>query len=170
MREGDRVRKMERERETEMQNIFNKRNDRCLWHLLVVQYTVINLYQCLYTALFTFMVGWQARTLDSLQNDVIFAQPASQISKENIDCLRFVMCPLLTPHFQLIFLFFSFLLRPQTVLMRQTRQAVQILKVSKIDCFRFVMCPLLVPVLIGFFYAVAIINTNEANKAGGTHC
>ncbi len=41
------------------------------------------------------------------------------------------------------------------------------LKKSKIDCLRFVMCPLLAPVFQGFFFAVAINNTNEANRAGG---
>jgi hypothetical protein len=32
---------------------------------------------------------------------------------------------------------------------------------------RFVMCLLLVPVFQGFFFAVAINSTNEANKVGG---
>ncbi len=34
------------------------------------------------------------------------------------------------------------------------------------------MCPLLAPLVIGFFsvfFAAAIYNTNEADKAGGTH-
>ncbi len=31
------------------------------------------------------------------------------------------------------------------------------------------MCKLLVLVFQGFFFAVAINSTNEANKAGGTH-
>jgi hypothetical protein len=43
-------------------------------------------------------------------------------------------------------------------------------KYPKIDCLRFVMCPQLAPVLIGFFFAAAINSTNEANKAGDTHC
>jgi hypothetical protein len=46
-----------------------------------------------------------------------------------IDCLSFVMCPLLA---QLIIVFFSFflLLQSFTVLMKQTRQAVCIIKKS----------------------------------------
>jgi len=45
-----------------------------------------------------------------------------------------------------------------------------ILNVSKIDCLRFVMCPLLARVCQGFFFAVAINSTNEANKASSMHC
>ncbi len=52
---------------------------------------------------------------------VNFYRYIAQVSKENIDCLRFVICPILAPHFQL---FYIFLLQPLLVLMRQTRQAV----------------------------------------------
>jgi hypothetical protein len=31
------------------------------------------------------------------------------------------------------------------------------------------MCPILAPVFQGFFFAVAINSTDEANKAGGMH-
>ncbi len=45
-----------------------------------------------------------------------------------IDCLSFVMCPLLAP---LVIVFFSFfLLRLFTVLMKQTRQVVRVIKQS----------------------------------------
>jgi hypothetical protein len=46
--------------------------------------------------------------------------------KRKIDCSRFVMCPLLAPGFQGFF--FSFLLRPLTVLLKQTRQGVRSIK------------------------------------------
>ena len=48
------------------------------------------------------------------------------IERRKIDCLSFVMCPLLA---QLI-LFFLFLLQLFTVLMKQTRQAVRAVKQS----------------------------------------
>jgi hypothetical protein len=46
--------------------------------------------------------------------------------KAKIDCLRFVVCRLLAPTFQGFF----FLLWPFTVLMKQTRQAVRVIKQS----------------------------------------
>ncbi len=46
----------------------------------------------------------------------------------NIDCLSFVMCPLLAP--LVIGFFLSFLLQLFTVLMKQTRQAVHAIKQS----------------------------------------
>ena len=85
--------------------------------------------------------------------------------------------------------FLSFLLRPLTVLIRQTRQAVYainslsfldvygkdlgILKGEggKMHCIRFGMCPLLAPHFLGFFlssFAAATISSNQTNKAGGT--
>ncbi len=48
--------------------------------------------------------------------------------KSKIDCLRFVMCPILAPVFQGFFFFF--LRWPLTVLMKQTRQAVRAFKQS----------------------------------------
>ncbi len=48
--------------------------------------------------------------------------PPHRYRKTKIDCLRFVMCPLLAPIFQGFF--FLFLMRPLTVLMIQTRQAI----------------------------------------------
>ncbi len=45
--------------------------------------------------------------------------------KSKIDCLRFVMCPLLAPVFQGFFLQW-----PLTVLMKQSRQAVCVFKLS----------------------------------------
>jgi hypothetical protein len=49
--------------------------------------------------------------------------------KIKIDCLGFVMCPLLAlPHPRIFFFFF--ILQPFTVLMRQTRQAVHAIKQS----------------------------------------
>ena len=47
------------------------------------------------------------------------------IKRQKIDCLRFVMCPLLTPGFQGFFF-----MRLLTVLMKQTRQAVHAIKQS----------------------------------------
>ncbi len=44
--------------------------------------------------------------------------------KTKIDCLRFVMSPILVP----VFWSFFFLLQPLTVLMKQTRQAVRTIK------------------------------------------
>ncbi len=46
-----------------------------------------------------------------------------------IDCLSFVMCPLLAP-LLIVFFSFFFLLRSFTVLMKQTRQAVRVIKQS----------------------------------------
>jgi len=51
----------------------------------------------------------------------------SKVSK--IDCLRFVMCPLLAPVL-IGFFSFLFLLRPLTVLTKQTRQTVRAVKQS----------------------------------------
>jgi hypothetical protein len=48
--------------------------------------------------------------------------------KAKIDCLSFVMCPLLAQ--LIIAFFFLFLLRPFTVLFQQTRQAVRTIKQS----------------------------------------
>jgi hypothetical protein len=45
----------------------------------------------------------------------------------NVDCLSFVVCPLLVPHLPR---HFPFLLQPLTVLMKQTRQAVRAIKQS----------------------------------------
>ncbi len=45
----------------------------------------------------------------------------------SIDCLSFVMCLLLAP---VLIGFFSFLLQPLTVLMKQTRQAVRAIRQS----------------------------------------
>ncbi len=61
--------------------------------------------------------------------------------KNKIDCLRFVMCPLLAPHFSFFFLFF--LLWLLTVLTKQTRQAVCAIKQSTLPRFlwdHFYLC------------------------------
>jgi hypothetical protein len=59
----------------------------------------------------------------------MFHSTIHRYGKAKIDCLSFVMCPLLV---QLIigFFFLFFLLRPFTVLMKQTRQAVRAIKQS----------------------------------------
>ncbi len=54
--------------------------------------------------------------------------PVHRYRKTKIDCLRFVMCPLLVPGFQGFF--FPFLMQTLTVLMKQTRQAVCAIKQS----------------------------------------
>ncbi len=50
------------------------------------------------------------------------------IKRQKIDCLRFIMCPLLAPGFQGFFSFFF--MWPLTVLMKQTRQVVFTIKQS----------------------------------------
>ncbi len=73
---------------------------------------------------------------------VVAPHKESQITKENINCLRFDMCPLQAPHF---------LLWPLTVIMRQTRQAVQVINQSI-----FFRClskePRLIDICVDYFF------------------
>ncbi len=67
----------------------------CCWFFICLQsvhYTLISLFFiiCLLYCLDVYVIS-----------NVFY----TQISKEKIDCLRFVMCPLLAPHFQPFFLF-----------------------------------------------------------------
>ncbi len=64
-------------------------------------------------------------TRDYVQKSLITL--AHRYQKTKIDCLRFVMCLLLTPVIQGFF----FLMRPLTVLMRQTSQAVRAINQSR---------------------------------------
>ncbi len=86
-----------------------------------------------YSALFTHLVGWNAALLPSPLSDVILAQLACPLSidieRRKNRLLKFCYVPATsTAHNRL--LFFLFLLRPFTVLMKQTRQAVHAVKQS----------------------------------------
>ncbi len=63
-----------------------------------------------------------------MSNQVRLAPSYHRYQKFKIDCLRFVMCPLLAPG--LSSLLFLFLWWPLTILMKQTRQAVRASKQS----------------------------------------
>jgi hypothetical protein len=68
--------------------------------------------------------------LSSITPDILHLPWAAHIDieRQKIDCLRFVMCPLLALGFQGFF--FSFLIRLLTALMKQTRQVGRAIKKS----------------------------------------
>jgi hypothetical protein len=86
----------------------------------------VNVSNCLFvsTCLNTlFIEAWTSKPRSALQC-------CAHRYLNNIDCSSF-MCPLLAPHLSRVFLiFFSFLLQPLTVLIRQTRQAVHAINQS----------------------------------------
>jgi hypothetical protein len=65
----------------------------------------------------------------SIDNKLLKLILSIDIKRQKIDCLRFVMCPLLEAGFQGFFFLF-FLMRPLTALKKQTRQAVCAIKQS----------------------------------------
>jgi hypothetical protein len=86
-----------------------------------------------YSALFTNLVGWISALLASPLSDVILAQLACPLSidikRRKNRLLKFCYVPATSAAHNRL-LFFLFLLRPFTVLMKQTRQAVRSVKQS----------------------------------------